>query len=112
MARGLFTSRHELQDFVILDGLVDHLPDRLLASMLGWSATHLAGNGMAVLTGLNASVDAPFYDHILGWPTVRRPTRELRTLIESAGLVGAILAGQERESDPGVVATGRKVSPA
>ncbi len=74
------------QDVVVLDSLIDYLPDRLVAGLLAWCRTHLAQGGMAILTGLAPSPDAGLFDHLLRWPMVRRSERELCGLVEAAGL--------------------------
>lgn len=74
------------QDIIVLDSLIDYLPDRLVASLLAWSRTHLDEGGVAILTGLAPSPDAGLFDHLLRWPMVRRSERELAGLVEAAGL--------------------------
>ena len=74
------------QDVVVLDSLIDYLPDRLVASLLAWAHGHLADGGLAILTGLAPSPDAGLFDHLLRWPMVRRSARELAGLVEASGL--------------------------
>ncbi|MFT5679668.1 MAG: CRP-like cAMP-binding protein [Myxococcota bacterium] len=98
---------HPPQDLILIDSLVDYLPDRLVASLLGWSARHLEPGGLVVITGLAPWPDAPVYDHLIGWPMIRRKAWELRSLVESVGLAGGVVAGGERSRDPAVVVTGK-----
>jgi CRP-like cAMP-binding protein len=98
---------HPPQDLILIDSLVDYLPDRLVASLLGWSARHLEPGGLIVVTGLAPWPDAPVFDYLIGWPMIRRKAWELRSLVESVGLAGSVVAGGERSRDPAVVVTGK-----
>jgi len=98
---------HPPQDLILIDSLIDYLPDRLVASLLGWSARHLKPGGQIVITGLAPWPDAPVFDHLIGWPMIRRKAWELRSLVESVGLAGGVVAGGERSRDPAVVVTGK-----
>lgn len=105
---GLSDARFELADFVVVDALLDYLPDRLAAALVGWVRDHLAPGGMAVLTGLAPSSDAQVLDHVLGWPLVRRTAPALRGLVEACGLQARVVAGGEQDTDPAVVVTARR----
>lgn len=83
---GTHDAWYDPQDVVVIDALVDYLPDRLVATLLGWVAQHLDTGGAAILTGLAPSPDALLFDHVLRWPMVRRSARELAGLVEAAGL--------------------------
>lgn len=91
------------QDVVVLDALLDYLPDRLAAGLLSWTARHLGPDGAAVITGLAPSPDAALFDHVLGWPMVRRSGKELRALAEACGLRAAPVPRGSGDRDPGVV---------
>ncbi|RME22770.1 MAG: cyclic nucleotide-binding domain-containing protein [Deltaproteobacteria bacterium] len=75
-----------VQEMVIVWGLLDYLPDRLAIRLLRAVATGLAPGGHALVTALAPSDDAPIFDHLLGWPTVRRSARHLVDLATRAGL--------------------------
>jgi hypothetical protein len=93
-------------DLCVIDGLLDYLPDRLAAALISRAARALAPGGRLVLTGLAPSPDAPLFDHLLDWPSVRRPARDLRALVEAMGLAGAVVAGRDEDPEPAVVVTG------
>jgi CRP-like cAMP-binding protein len=105
---GLSDARFELSDFVVVDALLDYLPDRLAAALMSWVRDHLAPGGLAVLTGLAPSPDAAVLDHVLGWPLVRRSAPALRSLVEACGLQARVVAGGEQDVDPAVVVTARR----
>lgn len=105
---GLSEARFDRADFVVVDALLDYLPDRLAAALVGWVRDHLAPGGLAVLTGLAPSADAPVLDHVLGWPLVRRTAPALRGLVEACGLQARVVAGGEQDADPAVVVTARR----
>jgi len=107
LSMGHSQTQHPPQDLILIDSLVDYLPDRLVASLLGWCARLLKPGGQVVVTGLAPWADAPVFDHLIGWPMIRRPARELRSLVESVGLAGGVVAGGERSRDPAVVVTGK-----
>lgn len=107
LSMGGSQTEHPLQDLILVDSLVDYLPDRLVASLLGWCARLLQPRGQMVVTGLAPWADAPVFDYLIGWPMIRRPARELRSLVESVGLAGGVVAGGERSTDPAVVVTGK-----
>ena len=106
LSMGRSQVHHPQQDLILIDSLVDYLPDRLVASLLGWCARHLELGGRVVVTGLSPWADSPIFDYFIGWPMIRRPARELRALVESVGLAGGVVAGGERSRDPAVVVTG------
>jgi len=90
-------------DAIVVDGLVDHLPDRLVASLAGWCRDRLAPGGSLVVTGMSTASDEAFIDHLLRWPMIRRTPSELLELVESVGLVGTIVPPAADEPHPGVV---------
>jgi extracellular factor (EF) 3-hydroxypalmitic acid methyl ester biosynthesis protein len=88
----VFYDPHHL---VVLDGLLDHLPDRLAVQVLGWAARHLAPGGTLLCSGLAPSPDALFVDHILGWPLVRRePSAFARMVASVPGLDAEVVSGK------------------
>lgn len=105
---GLTDARYPLADFVIVDSLLDYLPDRLAAALITWVRDHLAPGGVVVLTGLAPSADASVLDHVFGWPLVRRPAPALRGLAEACGLRARVVAGGPLDTDPAVVVTAHR----
>ncbi len=85
---GLGRSRRELpeQDTVVIHGLLEYLPDRLVVSMLSTAAAHLSENGVVIAAALDHSDDAELLDRVLRWPTVRRSPEHFRRLFDGAGL--------------------------
>ncbi len=108
LSMGRSPVNHPPQDLILIDGLADYLPDRLVAALLSWSARSLAEGGRVVVTGLAPWPDAPVFDHLIQWPMIRRTARVLRALVESAGLAGGVVAGGRESRDPAVVVTGAR----
>lgn len=83
------SSRHALdpQDLVLVEGMVEYLPDRLVVSLLRGLRRYLAPGGTLVAGSLRPSPDAAFLDHLLSWPTVRRSAELAEVLLGAAGLV-------------------------
>jgi CRP-like cAMP-binding protein len=96
------------QDFILVDGLIDYLPNQLAAGLLAWCRDRLKPGGQVLLTGTSPSNDAPLFDHLLDWPMIRRPARDLRAIADSVGLRGAVVAGGEQSKVPAVVVTASK----
>lgn len=109
LVSGRSTLRPQAQDFIVVDGLTEYLPDRMVAALCHWCREVLAPKGELVLTGLGPSEDAAIFDEILGWPLVRRDAAALRALVEAAGLRAGVVAGNGGDDGPAVVVRGRKV---
>lgn len=61
------------QDIIVVNGLVDYLPERTLATLLRKLRDHLLPGGAVVMTLLTPSHESFVFDHLLTWRTVRRP---------------------------------------
>jgi O-methyltransferase involved in polyketide biosynthesis len=98
---------------VILDGLLEYLPERAAASLLRWAVAQLAPGAVLIATTLVPSADELLVRHLLAWPTVRRARTTLEALARGAGLTdvevhmehaGATLIGRapptERQAPP------------
>ncbi|MES2641676.1 MAG: cyclic nucleotide-binding domain-containing protein [Myxococcota bacterium] len=98
---GRSSIRHTPQHIVVLDGLLEYLPERLAAALFRWARGLLAPGGTLVVNGLLPSTDDPVFRHVLSWPLVRlRPNALIRLLdgtgfaeskvyeVATAGLVG------------------------
>jgi len=105
LCMGRSHDQHPLQDFIVVDGLMDYLPDQLAAGALSWCRGHLKPGGQVLMTGTGPSQDAPLFSHLLDWPMIRRSARDLRALADSVGLRGAVVAGGGAAKLPAVVVT-------
>ncbi len=84
-ARALADVPEGSQDALFLDGIADHLPEKLLLDLLAAAALRLRPGGVLVVTALAPSGDAAFLDRLLGWPTVRRDGDALHDALVAAG---------------------------
>ncbi len=96
------------QDFVVVDGLAEYLPDRMVAALARWCRDILVPGGELILTGIGEAPDAAIFDHLLQWPLVRRDGAALRALVEAAGLRGGVVSGARPEDGAAVVVRGRR----
>ena len=69
---------------VVLHGLLDYLPMRLLPDLAECIETLMESDGEALLVQLSPSTDAFFFDHLVGWRTIRRNPEVVVRLLESA----------------------------
>jgi len=74
------------QDLVILHGLVEYMPDRVVVAMLDTCRELLSKKGQVIVAALGASDDATLLDRLLRWPTVRRTEEQLARTFAGAGL--------------------------
>lgn len=72
-------------DVILLNGLLDYLPARVITRLLTWCREHLAAGGGVVVTGLGPTQDARFMEHVLDWPTMRRTSGELQEFLKATG---------------------------
>lgn len=90
----------EPHDIIVLDGILDHLPDRLALTLLTWAARHLKPGGTLLCTGVAPLPDAIVIDHVLGWPLVRHEPGAMLRLVQAVpGLRAECVSGLE----PGIV---------
>ncbi len=92
------------QHIVVLDGLLEYLPERVAAAALRWARGLLAPDGVAICTSLLPSADEALYRFLLSWPTVRRSAAATARLLGAAGFssirvheaagVGAVAIGR------------------
>ena len=87
LCMGASRQHHEPQRLVVLDALLDALPERITVSLLEWARDRLAPGGALVLTALAPSDDAPLFDDLLAWPTTRRSAEATAGLLEDLGFV-------------------------
>ncbi len=77
---------HEPQEAVVLDGLSEYLPERVLAELLAWARDRLSPGGVLVLSGLAPSQDQALWEGVLEWPQIRRTAQTLARLVVDVGL--------------------------
>jgi CRP-like cAMP-binding protein/SAM-dependent methyltransferase len=73
-------------DRIVIHGLVEYLPDRLVVSLLRVAAGMLNPEGVIALGTLDSSIDRHLLDRLLRWPTLRRSPDTLVRLFAAAGL--------------------------
>lgn len=73
-------------DVVVVHGLVEYLPDRLVVSLLRMCTMLCNPEGRVVVATLSDSADRHLLDRLLRWPTLRRPFETLERLHAAAGL--------------------------
>lgn len=88
-ALGQSTTRLGRHDVLLVDGLVEYLPDRVLAILARTLRTHAVGGTTVVLNLLGESPDQFVFDHLLGWPTVRRSPDDVAQLLTAVGWTDA-----------------------
>jgi hypothetical protein len=71
-------------DLVVLHGLLDYLPTRLLPDLAESLAAMLRPSGQALLVQLSPSEDSFFFEHLIGWRTIRRESKSVQHMLESA----------------------------
>ncbi len=79
-------------DLVVIDALVDYLPDRAAARLLGEVRRCCAPRGRVLISALHReatgrSYDSLTFDHLLRWPLVRRNPEVLTSMLLRAGFV-------------------------
>ncbi len=99
---------HDIQDIVVVNAMLESLPDRLATALLGWVKDHLKPDGVAMVLALGPSVDERFVDLGLGWPTIRRSPRAISRLVADAGLQPEVALADT--AHPGVLVLGRRPS--
>ncbi|TNE85804.1 MAG: cyclic nucleotide-binding domain-containing protein [Deltaproteobacteria bacterium] len=103
-------TRHSFprQDVVIIHGLLEYLPDRMVVSLLQAAGKTLAPGGVVVLSALDEADDSLFLDRVLSWPTIRRSPEAIGRLIHAAGMTWEPDASPEGAEAPGVLVVGRR----
>lgn len=88
--RALIEGRQRLQldlvDCVVVDGLLEHLPDRLVVQTLQWVGQQSNRGATLLQSQLPPTPDAAFVADVLGWRSIRRSPEQLQRLIQAAGL--------------------------
>ena len=73
------------QNIIVLDALLEYLPERVTASLLAWARSQIQAGGHVVVTALVAAQDDAVYRHLLQWPLVRRSKNAISGHLTSAG---------------------------
>lgn len=87
IATGLSLVNLGPHDVLVADGLLEYLPDRIVATLLRALLAHSAGGSTLVLNLLMPTDDRFVFDHLLQWPTVRRDPGAVVRLLEAVGYV-------------------------
>jgi CRP/FNR family cyclic AMP-dependent transcriptional regulator len=82
-------------DLIIVDGLLDYIPDRVMASLAGTVMKHLKPGMHALFSQLSPTHDAFLFDHLLGWSMVRREPQSVVDLFKSIGFAESRVVWQE-----------------
>lgn len=77
---------HNPLHLVVLDGLLDSLPEQLAGRLLAWGAGLLASGGMLLATGMAPSPDDAIFRYLLELPLIRRRSPVLGHMLMEAGL--------------------------
>lgn len=93
-------------DLILIDGILDHLPDESAALLLRWAASSLRPDGSMILTVASPSADDTFFEYVLGLPMIRRRPQDLSALLAQAELeathgvvcAAALIANHRRHS--------------
>ena len=93
VATGQVEAPRATEQVVVVDCLVDLLPDRLVRSLLQWCAERLRPDGRLLLTALESTSDEVLWSALLGLPTVRRGPARIAALLAKAGLQAVSLEG-------------------
>ena len=75
------------QDLIVIDDLLEYLPDRVVAA-LAREVLELLQPGAQMMMGFLASGDDDFiFEHLLRWPMIRRDPPPVAEMLESVGFV-------------------------
>jgi hypothetical protein len=97
---------HGTLHLLLVDGLLDSLPEQVAASLLTWARNQLGPNGLLLVTALSPSPDDAVFRHLLGWPWIRRKPAMVAHLLEAAGLT-EVRVQEDRGTGAGLVGMGR-----
>ncbi len=74
------------QSVIVVDGLVEYLPERVVVSLVRDLLGRLAPGGKMVVTAMASAPDELIFHHLLKWPMTRRSLATFRGLLEAGGL--------------------------
>lgn len=87
LAMGRTGIRQPGQDIVVIDGLFDHLPERVAATLLGWAREQVAEGGTILANGVADAPDDAVFRYLLRWPIIRHRKGSLLGQVRAAGLI-------------------------
>lgn len=109
VARGTTSLRLPPQELVFTSGLLEYLAERDLVRLLDWIHAHLDAGGTAVVgTAAAGARDAAFWEHVLGWPLVRRSRPGLADAFARSDFGGAKLEVVTDEEGGGLLAVAHR----
>ncbi len=73
------------QDLVIALSLLDYLPSQVAIAALRNLGLLISKNGRLLAVAAGPTPDAPTWEHLLGWPFIRRSADSLKAIFSSAG---------------------------
>ncbi len=86
LANGEARVRYPPQNIVVIDGLLEYLPERVLVALVQAAVNWLAPGGRVVVTAIGPAPDELVFRHLLNWPMIRRSAATLRGLLSAGGL--------------------------
>ncbi len=103
LSEGQSVREQPKQDVIVINGLIDHLPARLVGSLLKWCKEHLVDSGRIIATAMKPTSDARAMEHLLSWPLVRRTADDLSDLFYAAGLHTSVIPTPSETAHSGLV---------
>ena len=80
------------QHLVVVDELLEYLPDRVVATLASVVLSLLRPGCRALFSFLGPTQDSVVFEHLLRWPTVRRPPEVILELLRGVGFVDVEIA--------------------
>jgi CRP-like cAMP-binding protein len=78
--------RYPPQNIVVIDGILEYLPERVMVTLVRAAVNCLAPEGRLVVTAISPAPDEMVFRHLLAWPMIRRSAATLRGLLSAGGL--------------------------
>ena len=78
--------RHADQQIIVIDGVMEYLPERVVAALVNQVQQWLAPGGQLLATALDDTPDEVVFHHLIRWPMIRHPAQALVGLVEGVGL--------------------------
>jgi CRP-like cAMP-binding protein len=103
LSQGQSTLPLPAQDVIVVHGLLEHLPDRMVSTLAAWAAENTTPGGRVVFTSMGPAADHSLVDHLLGWPMIRRTEAELIDVLSGGGLLAQGVPIEDSQAQPGLV---------
>ena len=97
-------------DLVLIDGISDLLPERLVIGLADWASVQLAPTGHLLLAHATPAWDAALFDHLLGWPLLRRTAAKTADLLRSGKIAPVGISHEGSREAPGAVLVGQRAA--